>query len=71
MYMLREFRTKNKLSQEAVASYLGTAQHHYSRYENETIDIPGKRILQLCDLFQCSADELLGRSENQAIRGNK
>lgn len=50
-YNMRDFRTKSKLSQQAVALYLGVDRTTYGNYESGDIDIPFEKVLILCRLF--------------------
>ncbi len=58
---LVELRKKHKYTQEYVADYLGTKQQHYSKYEKGIVELPIWRLIMLCDLYNVSADKMLGR----------
>jgi transcriptional regulator with XRE-family HTH domain len=60
---LREIRQARKFSQEEIAAVLNTTQQQYSKYENETNEIPVRHVVTLCKFYQISADWLLGLSE--------
>ena len=64
-YRLYELRTKNNKSQEDIAAALGTSQPQYSKYERGVQDLTGKRIIELCRILDCTADELLGIEKPQ------
>lgn len=56
---LRALREDNDLTQEQVASYLGTSQTMYARYEREANELPLRHFIALCRLYNVSADYLL------------
>ena len=58
-YRLRELRRSKKLSQDAVAQYLGISRTAYNKYENGAIK-PVRKICELANLFNVSTDYLLG-----------
>lgn len=57
---LRELRINANLTQTDVAESLNVTQSHYSRWENGTRLPDAKQILQLCDIFDCSPNDLFG-----------
>ena len=56
---LRVERVKKNLTQKDVADYLGIKQQTYSKYEKGS-PISNDVIIKLCELYDISADELLG-----------
>jgi len=60
MQMLRNLREDNDLTQAQVAEYLGTSQTMYARYEREANELPIRHFICLCELYNISADSLLG-----------
>ena len=56
---LRALREDNDLTQERVASYLGTSQTMYARYERGANELPVRHLEALCRLYNVSADYLL------------
>ena len=64
-YKLYELRTKRVLSQLEMAEKLNTTQPQYSKYERGVQDLTGKRIIELCKILDCTADELLGMEKPQ------
>lgn len=48
------------LTQQQVAEYLGTSQTMVARYEREASELPLRHFIRLCQLYQVSADEVLG-----------
>jgi transcriptional regulator with XRE-family HTH domain len=63
-YRLRELRKENKMSQENLGKLLGVTKVSISGYEKGT-RVPSLDILNgILDVFQVSADYLLGRELN-------
>ena len=60
-----DLRQDNDYTQEYVAKYLGVAQNTYSKYESDKRPIPLEYIVTLCDLYEVSADYLLGRVDKK------
>ena len=59
---MRDLREDRDMTQQAVASYLHMQRSVYRRYESGERETPAGVILALADLYQVSADYLLGRS---------
>lgn len=59
---LKEARLQLGLSQRAVAAKLGVAQPVYQRFEKGIFECNYEQLKKLCDIFDVSADYLLGRS---------
>ncbi len=59
---MRDLREDSDFTQKYVASVLGTSQTMYARYERGANELPIRHLLTLCDLYNVSADYLLGRS---------
>ena len=69
--ILRELRTDKDMSQKEVGAALGIPQQQYSQYENGVNEIPLHRFAKLIEIFDVSADYLLGRTqrpENKSFR---
>lgn len=60
MIKLKEIRNKRKITQKELAEALQTTQQQYSKYETEKQELTANRIIKLCKILKCSADELLG-----------
>jgi transcriptional regulator with XRE-family HTH domain len=60
---LKECRLGLRLSQRQVAGLLGVAQPVYQRFEKGTFECCYEQLLKLCDIYDISADYLLGRKE--------
>ena len=59
---MRDLREDADLTQKEVASYLGTSQTMYARYERGANELPLRHLVALCRLYGVSADYLLGES---------
>lgn len=60
MHKLRDLREDNDKSQVEVATYLGTSQTMYARYERGANELPIRHLIALCKYYNVSADYLLG-----------
>lgn len=58
--ILKELRLDNDLTQEQVATIIGTSQGYYSKYELGIREIPLSRLKKLCLFYKVSADYILG-----------
>lgn len=63
MNRIKELRQDRKLLQSDLAELLNTKPQTVSRYERGDRGLDIETILALCDIFNCTADYLLGRSE--------
>lgn len=63
MNRIYELRRMNKLSQAELADKLNLHQMTVSRYEKGERKLPPDVIAQLCEIFDCSSDYLLGLSD--------
>ena len=66
MNRIRELRMQRGWRQEDLAERMHMKKNTISRYETELLGIDADTIRQLCDIFGCTADYLLGRSESAA-----
>ena len=60
---IRELRKSMNLSQEALATILGTSQQAVSRMENGAYDIPTDLLVKMADSFNVTTDYILGRTD--------
>ena len=65
--IIRNLREDSDYTQEYVASYLGTSQTMYARYERGANEIPVRHIIKLCKLYGVSADYILGLSKKKNV----
>lgn len=61
---LRQLRLEKKLTLKQMATFLGTSIQHYQKYEKKKTILPIKRLYQLADYYQVSADYILGRTDD-------
>lgn len=61
--IIRNLREDRDLTQAQIAEYLGTSQTMYARYERGANELPIRHLMKLCDLYNVSADYILGRSK--------
>lgn len=59
---LKEARKDMKLSQEEVAEKLNTARSNISKYENNILEPNLQTLKCFCEIYNISADYLLGLS---------
>jgi len=62
MSRIRILRQNRNLTQQDVAKYLGTSQTMYARYERGANELPIHHLQKLRELYQVSADYLLGNT---------
>lgn len=60
---IRQLREDNDMNQTEVAAKLQIRQNVYSRYETGKNDMKPFQIIELCKLYNVSADYLLGLPE--------
>lgn len=61
---LAELRHEKRLSQKEIAKLLYIPQTTYSHYEVGNREPSIETMIKLCDLFDVSADYLLGRKDD-------
>ena len=64
MNRIRELREKAGMKQTKLAEKLHVGPTAVSNYETGTRDPSTDTLIKLCEIFECSADYLLGRSDN-------
>ena len=62
---IRALREDSDYTQEYVASYIGTSQTMYARYERGANELPIRHLISLCKLYNVSADYILGLSSHK------
>ncbi|MBQ2735641.1 MAG: helix-turn-helix transcriptional regulator [Clostridia bacterium] len=68
-FRLKELRKKRKISQLKLALDLNMNQNTISRYENLEREADYETLIKIADYFDVSIDHLLGRTENEQIKG--
>ena len=64
---INNLREDNDLTQKKIADKLNISQRAYSHYENGSRSMPLNILVQLADIYNCSVDYLLGRTNNKKI----
>lgn len=57
---LKLLRAQKKLSQSQVAEFIGVSRQMYIKYENGETELSASSIQKLCELYNVSADVILG-----------
>ncbi len=57
---LKECRKQSGYTQAQAAKKLNMTQQQYSRFENDVYELNYEQIVEVCKLFDVSADYLLG-----------
>lgn len=61
-------RTRLRMSQEDLAEKLDISRNTLSKYEKNPINAPLRKLVEMANLFSCSTDYLLGRTDERRIR---
>ncbi|MCR4614945.1 MAG: helix-turn-helix domain-containing protein [Clostridiales bacterium] len=62
---LRKIRKENGLSQEQLAEKLGVSRQSVSKWESEQAYPEMEKMIQICDIFDITMDELLNQNVSQ------
>ena len=62
---IKDLREDHDYTQEYVARVLGTSQSMYARYERAANELPIRHLIKLCELYNVSADYILGLKHKQ------
>jgi transcriptional regulator with XRE-family HTH domain len=68
---LKAYREKTNMSQRDVASALGITQAHYWKWEKGKSFPNAKQIIQLCEIFKCTPNDIFGFKGVYTIVGAK
>ena len=63
MNRIFELRKQNKMSQAELGAAVGCTQRAISNYEKSEREIPLKTVEAMCEVFHCTVDYLLGRTD--------
>lgn len=66
--IMRDLREDADLTQQQVADQLGTSQTMYARYERGANELPIRHLMRLCEIYDVSADYLLGKVSEKRSR---
>lgn len=61
---LKKIRKEHNYTQDMLAEKLGLEPAAISKYETNRVPIPQEHIIKICNLFEISADYLLGINNN-------
>ena len=64
---IRALREDHDKTQQEIADHLNMQRNVYRRYESGERETPAWVIAALADLYQVSADEILGRSGGKGL----
>jgi len=64
MYRIRQLREEKNLSQRALANLIGASNKAVNFWEAGKVEPSAKFICALADVFECTADYLLGREDD-------
>ena len=67
---IRELRTEQKMTQEQLANRLGLVKGSISAYEQGTKYPSLEVLVNICQIFNVSADYLLGLSDDRMIKSS-
>lgn len=68
MNRLSQLRSEQSLSQENIGKLLNVQKATVSKYENGKIPLTDELIIKFCNIFDCSADYLLGLSNTPSCK---
>lgn len=60
---IKDLREDHDLTQQYVATILGTSQTMYARYERGANELPIRHLLTLCELYHVTSDYILGLND--------
>ena len=61
---MRNLREDNDLTQQEIATVLGTSQTMYARYERGANELPIRHLITLAKYYDVTTDYLLGKNQN-------
>lgn len=64
---LKLLRAQKKLSQSQVAEFIGVSRQMYIKYENGETELAASSITKLCELYNVSADIILGIQSESSV----
>jgi len=69
VFRLRELREEKGISQKELGKLFNVAQNTISNWENGTREPDTKTLVKLAELFECSVDYLVGRTDDPETYG--
>ena len=67
MNRIRQLRKEYDMTQKSLAEKVGASQQVIGYYENEINQPAPDMLVKLADIFQCSIDYLIGRSDDLGV----
>ena len=64
---LSDFRRQRHMTQQQLAKRLGVPQKSIKNWENNNVDPSIENLVRICDIFNVTADELLGRDTRHML----
>lgn len=61
-------RARLNMTREIFAKQLGVTSKTLRSWVNGEAPIPSNKLIQMCNMFNCSTDYLLGRCEEKSVR---
>lgn len=68
MFLLKELREDNDLTQSDISNILSISRQNYSRWETNEKVIPLKHLTTLCNYYRVSLDYITGLSKENSYR---
>ena len=65
---IKELRRERSWSQQQLAEKLACGQRVISSYESEDVEIGSRVLMKLCQVFQVSADYILGLEDETGAK---
>ena len=66
---IKSERTRMGLSQKELADLVGKGRATVARWESDPFSVDGDKLCKLSDIFGCSIDYLLGRTDERVPSG--
>jgi transcriptional regulator with XRE-family HTH domain len=63
MNRIKELRKERDLTQKELGKLIGKSNHTINKWETDINDIPSEQLNKLCDIFGCTIDYLLCRTD--------
>ena len=68
---MRNLREDNDLTQQEIATMLGTSQTMYARYERGASEMPIRHLIALSRIYKVSSDYILGLGREPGSSGKQ
>lgn len=64
---LKDCRERSNLLIKEICARMDIHRNTYASWERDISHIPGKRVIQLAEILECSADDILGIKSDEAL----